>query len=124
METELSQGLTFLVWTSSIFLIIVGIFVVKLLFDLSRLTVSLKKSADIVQSEIEPILNNVNQSTTTINNFVQDTNKRVSKITDAYDKVSDTVSKSVSKLSALSGGLIKSAFKGAFAVLKSIINKK
>jgi len=124
MDTELSQGLTFLIWTCSIFLIIVGIFVIKLLFDLSRLTVSLKKSADIVHTELEPIMKNVNESTTTINKFVQDTNKRVTKITDIYDRVSDTVIGSVSKLSALSGILAKAAFRGLFSGLKSVLKKK
>lgn len=115
MDAELSQGLTFLVWTSGIFLIIVGIFVVKLLFDLSGLTVSLKKSADIVQTELEPIMKNVNDSTTTINRIVQDTDKRVSKITGLYDRVSDVISQSVSKASVLGGILAKKAFKGLFS---------
>jgi len=124
MDTELTQGLTFLVWTSGIFLIVVGIFVVKLLFDLSGLTVSLKKSADIVQTELEPIMKNVNESTTTINNIVQDTNKRFAKITGVYDKVADAVANSVSRLSALSGVLAKAAFKSIFSGIKSVFNKK
>ncbi|GEM_PF-5263810 len=124
METELSQGLTFLAWTCAGFLIIVGIFVVKLLFDLSRLVVSLKKSADIVHTELNPIMKNVNESTTTINNFVQGTSKRVGRITDLYDHVSDAVIASVTKVSALSGFLAKSAVKGAFSAVKSFLKKK
>ena len=52
MDAQLSQGLTFLAWTSGIFLIVVGIFVIKLLFDLSRLTCNMNKSAEIVKNEI------------------------------------------------------------------------
>ena len=120
MDTELSQGLTFLAWTSSIFLIVIGVFATKLLFDLSRLTVSVKKSADIVQEELEPIMKNVSATTTTLNDFVQTTNKKVGKLTEAYDKASEIFLKTLSK----SGVVLKEIAKGLYAGFKSIITKK
>ncbi len=124
METELTQGLTFLTWTTAGFLIIVGIFVVKLLFDLSRLTCNLNKSAKIVHTELEPILKNVGESAATINKFVQYTDKKVGKFTETYNKVSNIVIKSVTKASALSGVLAKTVFKGLFSVLKGMFKSK
>ena len=103
MDAQLSQGLTFLAWTSGIFLIVVGIFVIKLLFDLSRLTCNMNKSAEIVKNEIEPILKNVGESAATINKMVQTTDKKVGKFTETYDKISNIVIKSVTKASAVSG---------------------
>ncbi|MCM1265743.1 MAG: hypothetical protein NC200_06045 [Candidatus Gastranaerophilales bacterium] len=124
METELTQGLTFLTWTTAGFLIIVGVFVVKLLFDLSRLTCNLNKSAKIVHTELEPILKNVGESAATINKFVQYTDKKVGKFTETYDKVSSLVIKSVTKASALSGLFAKTVLKGLFSALKGIFKSK
>ena len=95
MDAQLSQGLTFLAWTSGIFLIVVGIFVIKLLFDLSRLTCNMNKSAEIVKNEIEPIMKNVGESAATINKMVQTTDKKVGKFTETYDKISNISYKSI-----------------------------
>ena len=124
MDTQLSQGLTFLAWTGGGFLIIVGIFVVKLLFDLSKLTQSLNKSADIVQSELEPIMKNLGETATTINTIVQTTNTKVGMVTEAYDKASKVVISALSKASAVSGVVLKEVAKGLFAGFKMLLNKK
>lgn len=124
MDTQLTQGLTFLTWTSAVFLIIVGVFAVKLLFDLSRLTCNLNKSAKIVHTELEPILKNVGESTAIINKFVQSTDKKVGKFTETYEKVSDIVVKSVSKASVLSGIAAKSVLKGVCSGLKGLFKLK
>jgi hypothetical protein len=124
MDTQLSQGLTFLAWTGGGFLIVVGIFVVKLLFDLSRLTQSLNRSADIVQGGLEPIMKNLGETATTINTLVQTTNTKVGKVTEAYDRASQIVIKAVSKASAVSGVVLKEVAKGLFAGFKMIVSKK
>lgn len=124
MDAELSQGLTFLAWTGGAFLIIVGAFLVKLLFDLSRLTNSLNKSADIVQRELDPIMKNISETTTTVNTIVQTTNSKVGKVAEAYDKASQVVVKSVTKLSVLSAAAFKELSKGVFFAIKSLLCKK
>ena len=124
METELSQSLTFLAWTSAGFLIIVGVFVVKLLFDLSRLTVSLNKSADIVKTELEPIMKNVGETVTTVNKFVQTTDKKVGKVSEVYDKISKIFIDVAAKASEISGYVLKEVFKGIYSGFKSMVNKK
>ena len=101
METELSQSLTFLAWTSAGFLIVVGIFIVKLLFDLSRLTMSLNKSADIVKTELEPIMKNVSETVVTVNKLVQTTDEKVSKAKEIYDRVSKVVINTAAKASEI-----------------------
>jgi len=124
MDTQLSQGLTFLAWSGSVFLIIIGVFTAKLLFDLSRLASSLNKSAKIVGDELEPIMKNVTEATGTINSIVQSTNKRVGKITEVYDKVSDVAVQAVSKASAVSGFVLKEVFRGIVAGFKAVVKKK
>lgn len=124
MDTELAKGLTFLAWTGAGFLIVIGVFTAKLLFDLSRLTISIKKSSDIVQNELEPIMKNVGAAASTINNIVQTTNKKVGKLTEIYDNVSDIVINTVKKVTTVSGYALKEIAKGIFAGFKAVINKK
>ena len=124
METELTQSLTFLAWTGGGFLIIVGLFIAKLLFDLSRLTVSLTKSADIVQKELGPIMKNVGETASTVNNLVQTTNKKVGKLGEIYDKVSDIAVKSATKAAQVSGVVVKEVFKGLYTGFMAMIKKK
>lgn len=123
MELELSKALTFLSWSGSAFLIIIGLLTAKLLFDLSRLTISIKKSADIIQNELNPIMKNVCETTTTINDIVQSANKKVGKISDACDKASDIVVSIMSKVSNVAGFAAKELFKGVFKSIKTLINK-
>lgn len=124
MDTQLAQGLTFLTWTTASFLIVVGIFVVKLLFDLSKLTCNLNKSAEIVKTEIEPIMKNVGETTATINKLVQSTDKKIGKFSETYDKITGIVMKSVTKASALSGFFAKTVLKGLFSALKGLFKLK
>lgn len=123
METQLAQGLTFLAWSSAGFLIIVGIFIVKVLFDASKLLKSLDKNVTIIQSELEPIVKNISETTGTINDMVQSTGKKVSKLTNLYDKATDVVVATVSKASAISGTVLKYALKGALASFKYMLKK-
>lgn len=123
MDNELSQGLTFLAWSGSGFLIIVGVFLVKLLFDLSKLVNSLNKSADIVQEELEPIMKNVGETASTINNLVQTTNKKVGVLTEAYDKASKIVISALSKATKISGFVLKEVTKGVYSGIKSMVTK-
>ena len=124
METELSQGLTFLAWTSGVFLIIIGIFTVKLLFDLSRLTLSIKKSTDIIHTELSPIMKNLNETTTTINDLVQTTNKKVGKFAEVCDKATDIATSIVAKASSAIGVVLKEGGKLIFSAIKSMGKRK
>ena len=124
MDTQLAQGLTFLAWSGCGFLIIVGLFLAKLLFDLSRLIISVKKSADIVKTELEPIMKNLSETTTTVNKLVQTTDKKVGKISEIYDKVSDITISAVTKVSKVSGVVFKEVFRGLYTGFKNFITKK
>ena len=124
METQLTQSLTFLAWTGSGFLIVVGLFIVKLLFDLSRLMVSLNKSADIIKTELDPIMKNLSQTVTTVNKLVQTTDKKVGKVTEIYDKVSDAAMNVLAKVTSVSGAVAKELFRGFYSGFKRFISKR
>lgn len=123
MDSQLTQGLTFLAWSGAIFLIVIGVFVVKLIFDLSRLLKNIDKNVVIVQSELEPIVKNISETTTTINDMVQSTNGKINKISNIYDKASDAVVNTLTKASAVSGTLLKFALKGLCRSFKYFAKK-
>lgn len=124
MDIQLSQALTVFIWTSVIFLVVIGVFVGKLLYSLSKLTSNLNDSAIIVKREIEPILKNVGESADTINKIIQTTDKKVGKFSETYDKLTGMLVKSVTKASAISGFFAKTVFKGLFSLLKGLIKIK
>lgn len=123
MDSQLSQGLTFLAWAGSCFLVVVGIFLVKLMFDCSKLLRNIDKNVLIVQNELEPIVKNISETTTTINDIVQTANGKISKFSNIYDKATDVVVNTVSKASAVSGTLLKYAFKGLCSSFKYFTKK-
>ena len=62
METaQLYQGLTFLSYSTGVIVILVGIMLVKVLFDVSTLTRNINETTTIVKTELEPTLKNVNK---------------------------------------------------------------
>lgn len=123
MDLQLSNGLTFLAWSGAGFLIVIGIFVAKVLFDLSKLVNSINKNVEIVQSELKPIVKNISETTTTINDIVQTTNSKISKLSNVYDKATDVVINVVTKVSAMSGTALKYAFKGLCSSIKYFAKK-
>ena len=119
METQLAQGLTFLAWTTAVFLIVIGVFVVKVLIDLSKLFTNVNKSVTIVQSELEPIVSNISETTETVNKLVQTVGGRINKLSEMYDRATDAVINTVSK----SGTLLKYVFKGICSSFKFFTKK-
>lgn len=121
MDSQLAIGLTFLSWASGILLIIAGVFVIKLVIDLSVLVRNLNKSAKVINNEIEPIMKNINESTTAINEVVQSVSGKVEKINKTYDKITDAFTGIATKAATASGVFAKSVLKGFFAVFKKFV---
>lgn len=123
MDLQLSNGLTFLAWSGAVFLLVVGVFIVKVLFDLSKLVKSINKNVDIVQSELEPIVKNISETTGTINEIVQSTGGKISKLSNIYDKATDAIVNTVSKASAMSGTVLRYGFKALCSSFKYFVKK-
>lgn len=120
MDTaNLYQGLTFLAWTSVGFLIIVGVFLVKVLFDLSKLLEEMNQTATLVKTSAKPILSDITESVGIINKFVKRTETNVNRFKDISGRVSRIGLGMLSKTTTLS----KILFKGAFSVVKSLLKK-
>ena len=99
-QIALNQGLTFLVWATGVVLIVVAGFLVKLLIDLSALAKNLNQT-----SIIKPTLNELNQTLSSINEIVKNTDKGVGDFKSA-------ISGFVDKTKLVSGTLLGGLFKG------------
>lgn len=120
MDTaSLYQGLTFLAWTSVAFLIIVGLFIVKVLFDTSRLLGHLNKTAALLKDSAQPILSDITESVSIINKLVKRTENNVNRFKNIAGKTSKIILGVLSKTSAVSGIVAK----GVFNIVKSFLKK-
>ena len=78
MSVELSQvilnhGLTFLAVSTAVILIVVGCYLVKLLKDLSVLAKNVNETSIMLNCELKPTLEELNETIHSINSLVQST---------------------------------------------------
>ena len=117
-ETALHNSLIFLIYSTSIVLILVSVFLIKLLIDLSRFAKNINSTLDVLKAELEPTLSELKASLKSINSFVKSTDERV----DTFKKaLADTLGfgvTAVSKLKNISGAIINGAVKGFLTTYK------
>ena len=119
MDLQLTHGLVFLTWSSAVMIILIGIFVIKVLFDLSRLTNTMNDTANIVKTELEPTLKNVSETVEIVSTRVKEANNIV---TNVEGKVKEAARQGKKFLYAVGGGIFavsKMAFNGISAYIKS-----
>ena len=122
METaQLYQGLTFLAYATGVILILVGVMLVKVLFDLSKLTNNLIDTTEIVKEELVPTLKNVNKSVEIISGIIIKTDEGVNKV---KEFIANSPLKILGKLSTIGGTVAKGFFGGLCAGLKAFNKKK
>ena len=121
METaQLYQGLTFLSYSTGVIVILVGIMLVKVLFDVSTLTRNINETTTIVKTELEPTLKNVNKSVEIISGIIIKTDEGMQKVRAFLSK---TPFKLLGKLSMLTGKAAKGFFSGLFSAFKLFTKK-
>lgn len=115
-QVALNQGLTFLAWVTSIVLIVVAGFLIKLLIDLSKLSKNLNATSMMINTELKPTLNELNETLHTINELVKSTDKGV-------DNVKVVIEKVLGKTKLVSETIIGGFLKGFVAML-GLFSKK
>ena len=121
METaNLYQGLTFLSYATGIIVILVGVMLVKVLFDLSKLTRNIDETTTIIKTELEPTLKNVNKSVAIISGIIFKTEEGLQK---AKAFLSKTPFKILGKVSVLTGKATKGFFSGLCSAFKMFSKK-
>ena len=118
---QLYQGLTFLAYATGIIVILVGIMLLKVLFDLSKLTNNINNTTEIVKKELVPTLENVNKSVEIISGVVIKADEGVNKV---KEFIANSPLKILSKLSTIGGTVAKGFFGGLCAGLKAFSKKK
>ena len=118
---QLYQSLTFLAYATGAIVILVGIMLGKVLFDISRLTNNINDTADIVKEELIPTLKNVNKSVEIVSGIIIKADEGVNKI---KDFIANSPLRILSKLSTIGGTVAKGFFGGLCAGLKSFGKKK
>ena len=122
METaQLYQSLTFLAYATGIIIILVGIMLIKVLFDLSKLTKKLDETAEIIKSELTPTLKNINKSVEIVSGIIIKTDETVNRIKDA---IKNSPLNILSKLCSLTGSVTKGFASGLCSAFKMFSKKK
>ena len=119
-SAELYQGLTFLSYTTGIIVILVGIMLVKVLFDLSKLTNNINETTTIIKTELEPTLKNVNKSVEIVSGLIIKTDENIQKV---RNFISKTPLKLIGQISKLSGKATKGFFGGLCSAFKMFAKK-
>lgn len=115
-QIALNQGLTFLAWVSAIVIIVVGGFLVKLLYDLSILTKNLNETTEIVNDELKPTIEELKETLHSVNAIVKNTDEGV-------DSIKNAVGKTINRTKNISDSIISGIIKG-FTTVLSLFNKK
>ena len=118
---QLYQGLTFLAYATGIIVILVGIMLIKVLFDLSKLTNNINDTANTVKEELVPTLKNVNRSVEIVSGIIIKADAGVSRI---KEFIANSPLKILAKLSTIGGTVAKGFFGGLCAGLKTFGKKK
>lgn len=94
LSTSIQQPLEFLIYASIIMLIIVTVFLVKLLADLSSLAKSLQSLTGIVKHEIEPTIKELKYTLKNISSIAANADSQVNNLNKTLDKGLDAISNS------------------------------
>ncbi len=121
MNIELSQvilnhGLTFLAVATGIVVIVIAVFLVKLLKDLSELSKNLNESSILINTELKPTLKELNETIHSINSLVQSTDEGVGNVKLSLE---NALTKTKTFSESIFGGFLK-----GFMSVYSFFNKR
>lgn len=122
METaaQLNLSLTFLAYATGIIILLVGIMLTKVLFDLSKLTKNVDETVTIAKTELEPTLKNINKSVEIVSGIIINTDDKLKKIKSFLSK---TPLKLLGGLAKLTDKASKGFWSGLSAALKMFSKK-
>lgn len=109
----------FLVFVTSVLVVVMGIFLVKLLIELSALVKNLDDTTTIVKREIEPTMKEVQTALININSIANSADQQFDSVKKLLSGVLGASTLAISQFKNLSGGF----FKGIFAGIKFFTKK-
>lgn len=118
MSTTLQLGVLLLIFVAILFLIVIGIYLVKLIIDLNKLTNNLNDTTCMVKKEIEPILGELKTSLTKLNTVAKTADDQISSIKRILATVFGIGGLFVGGMGRMSGGFFKGLTQGFKTFMK------
>ena len=115
-QIALNNGLTFLAYGTLIILIVIAVFLVKLLIDLSTLIKNVNQTSMMLNTELKPTLDELQATLQSINTIIKNTDNNMVNFKDAVENT-------FGKTKALTGTLFSGLVKG-FGTMWKIFAKK
>lgn len=88
-QIALNQSLTFLSWTVGVVVFVVGIFLTKLIIDLSTLSKSLLETSQILNEELKPTIIELKNTLSSILSITQTAEDGINKVKTAITNIND-----------------------------------
>lgn len=107
MSLTLEIYITVFITVAVVLMIICGVFLIKLMIELSKLTNSLNDIATVVKSDLEPTIKEVQTALKSINSIVHEADKKVSDFSGIATKVLGAASLAVTGVKGLTGSFWK-----------------
>lgn len=112
MSTTLQLGLLLLIFVAMLFLIVIGIYLVKLIIDLNKLANNLNDTTCMVKKEIEPILEELKTSLTNLNSVAKSADDKFNTIRKILTTAFGIGGLFVGGMGKMSGGFFKGLVQG------------
>jgi|GEM_PF-1403904 len=96
-----------LMYTSAVVILVVGIFLVRLLIDLSKLSNTAKNAGEVIQNELEPTLKELQQTAKSINSIVHSADSQIEGVKKAFVGAADATRNVGHKMGGIFAGLAK-----------------
>ncbi len=112
MSQTLEIYLSIFITVSAVLLIIVSVFVIRLMSELSKLTTNLTDITTVIKSDIEPTMAELKTTLQSLNSIVKQADQKVSDFRGLATKLLGLGSVTFSGLKGLTGGFAKGVAAG------------
>jgi len=124
LSQNAQQALEFLIYATIIMLIIITVFLVKLLADLSSLAKSLQSLAAIVKHDLGPTMKELKRALININSLTNSTTTQFSSLNTALNEGINILSSSSRGVVSKARVVVSSLKRGVLAGLKALMEEK
>ncbi len=97
LPQDIMQPLELLIYVSLVLILITGVFLIKLLLDMSNLVNSLQDFVKVTQAELEPAIKEINGTLTNINNISSSINNQFNNFNSGLEKGGQLISENSAK---------------------------
>jgi len=124
LSLNIQQPLVLLIYTTTIILIIVTVFLVKLLLDLTNLVKSMQGLAGSVKHELEPTIKELKRALININSVTSNADMQVNNLNSTLNKGLDVINSSTKGIFSRAKILTSSLKNGISAALQTLLQEK